>query len=151
MSYENIEKLKLEKLLEMGSGYVLDLSNQKFQEFVFSTVKIDIWGDKYSYASGSKANRLRSFWDLKLWIRSSISFSIFLYLFQEYFIKMKINQGKKAEARYPFSSTSLATMPTTLKSFGIFNSFLFFSCAAFCGVARCASRADTRRPAVCIF
>jgi len=59
----NIEKLKLEKLLEMGSGYVLDLSNQKFQEFVFSAVQIDIWDDEYSYASGSKANRLRSFWD----------------------------------------------------------------------------------------
>jgi len=59
----NIEKMKLERLLEMGSGYVLDLSNQKFQEFVYSSVKIDIWGDKYSYASGSKANRLRAFWE----------------------------------------------------------------------------------------
>lgn len=59
----NIEKLKLEKILEMGGGYVLDLSNQKFQEFVYSTVKLDIWNDKYSYASGSKANRLRSFWE----------------------------------------------------------------------------------------
>lgn len=59
----NIEKLKLEKILEMGSGYVLDLSNQKFQEFVYSAVKIDIWDDKYAYASGSKANRLRSFWE----------------------------------------------------------------------------------------
>lgn len=59
----NIEKMKLERLLEMGGGYVLDLSNQKLQEFVYSVVKIDIWSEKYAYASGSKANRLRSFWD----------------------------------------------------------------------------------------
>ncbi|WKZ26079.1 MAG: hypothetical protein QY322_02085 [bacterium] len=59
----NIEKLKLERILEMGGGYVLDLSNQKLQEFVHSAIKIDIWSDKYSYASGSKANRLRSLWE----------------------------------------------------------------------------------------
>ena len=59
----NIEKMKLERLLGMGSGYVLDLSNQKFQDFIYSSVSVDIWGDKYSYASGSKANRLRAFWE----------------------------------------------------------------------------------------
>jgi len=56
------EKFRLEKLLEMGSGYVLDFSNRTFQEFVFDTTGKNIFGDSYNNASGSKANRLRAFW-----------------------------------------------------------------------------------------
>lgn len=59
----NIEKMKIEKLFGMGSGYVLDFSNRTFQEFVYDSLGIDIYDDKYEYASGSKANRLRSFWN----------------------------------------------------------------------------------------
>jgi len=58
----NIEKLKLERLLEMASGYVLDFSNRTFQEFVLGSVGVDIYDSKYDHASGSKANRLRAFW-----------------------------------------------------------------------------------------
>lgn len=58
----SIEKLKLEKLLEMESGYVLDFSNFTFQEFILENLNIDIYGEKYNYRSGSKANRLRDFW-----------------------------------------------------------------------------------------
>ena len=58
----SIEKLKLEKLLEMGGGYVLDFSNATFQEFVLENSNIDIYYEKYDYRSGSKANRLRAFW-----------------------------------------------------------------------------------------
>jgi hypothetical protein len=58
----NIEKLKLEKLFEMGSGYVLDFSNRTFYEFIIENTKINIYDSKYDYASGSKANRLRAFW-----------------------------------------------------------------------------------------
>jgi len=58
----SIEKLKLEKLLEMESGYVLDFSNITFQEFVLENTKINIYDEKYNYRSGSKANRLRAFW-----------------------------------------------------------------------------------------
>jgi len=57
------EKHKLEKLLEMSSGYVLDFSNRTFQEFVFDSVGKDIDDPKYARASGSKANRLRAFWE----------------------------------------------------------------------------------------
>jgi len=53
---------KLEKLLDMGGGYVLDFSNRTFAEFVEDTTGRDIYDDKYDYASGSKANRLRAFW-----------------------------------------------------------------------------------------
>jgi hypothetical protein len=59
----NIEKLKLEKFLGMGGGYVLEFSNRTFQEFVLGSLGIDIYEEKYNYASGSKANRLRAFWD----------------------------------------------------------------------------------------
>jgi len=58
----NIDKLKFEKLFRMASGYVLDFSNRSFQEFIADSVGIDIYDDKYDYASGSKANRLRAFW-----------------------------------------------------------------------------------------
>jgi hypothetical protein len=57
-----IEKLKLEKLFGMASGYVLDFSNRTFQEFILDSIGIDIYDAKYDYASGSKANRLRAFW-----------------------------------------------------------------------------------------
>lgn len=58
----SIEKIKLEKLFDMGGGYVLDFSNNTFQQFMFDNTGIDIYADKYNYYSGSKANRLRAFW-----------------------------------------------------------------------------------------
>ena len=58
----SIEKLKLERLFEMDSGYVLDFSNRTFEEFILDNIGVDIYADKYDYASGSKANRLRAFW-----------------------------------------------------------------------------------------
>lgn len=58
-----IEKLKLEKFFGMESGYVMDFSNRTFSEFILETINLDIYEDKYDYASGSKANRLRAFWD----------------------------------------------------------------------------------------
>ncbi len=54
-----IEKRKLERLLQMGSGYVLDFSNRTLQGFVLDSTGRDIFDVKYS---GSKANRLRAFW-----------------------------------------------------------------------------------------
>lgn len=61
----NIDKLKVEKILDMGSGYVLDFSNRTFQEFIFNCTRIDIYSTKYNYGSGSKANRLRAFWHVE--------------------------------------------------------------------------------------
>jgi len=59
------EKRYLEKFLEMGSGYVLDFSNRTMQEFIFDTMRIDIYDDKYSINGESKANRLRTFWEVE--------------------------------------------------------------------------------------
>jgi hypothetical protein len=54
------EKLKFENYFEMKSGYVCDFSNRTFEEFVREHTGIEIYSDKYS---GSKATRLRAFWD----------------------------------------------------------------------------------------
>jgi hypothetical protein len=59
------EKRLLEKLFEMGGGYVLDFSDRTFQEFIIDTIGTDIYIEKYNYRSGSKANRLRGFWDVE--------------------------------------------------------------------------------------
>lgn len=59
----NAEKRKLERALGMGSGYVLDFSNRTFEEFIFDSVGIDIYDNKYDYESGSKANRMRALWE----------------------------------------------------------------------------------------
>lgn len=56
------EKRKLEQCFGMKSGYVLDFSDRTFREFVLDATGRDIFDEKYNYASGSKANRLRAFW-----------------------------------------------------------------------------------------
>lgn len=55
--------MKIEALLQMGSGYVLDFSNRTFFEFILTSTGKDINDKKYDYGSGSKANRLRAFWN----------------------------------------------------------------------------------------
>jgi hypothetical protein len=60
-----IEKRTLEKLWDMGTGYVAGFSNRTFEEFFLDTVDVRIYGAKYEYGSGSKANRLRAFWQVE--------------------------------------------------------------------------------------
>lgn len=57
----NTEKRQFERLLGMGSGYVLDFSNRTFAEFVIDSTGRDPYDAKYDHGS-SKANRLRGFW-----------------------------------------------------------------------------------------
>ena len=57
-----LEKSKFEKFLGMSTGYVLDFSNRTFAEFVLDSTGLDIYDSRYDYGSGSKANRLRAFW-----------------------------------------------------------------------------------------
>jgi hypothetical protein len=58
-----VEKRKFEQLLGMNSGYVLDFTNRSFAEFVLDGTGRDIYDSRYDYGSGSKANRLRAFWE----------------------------------------------------------------------------------------
>lgn len=60
-----IEKRKLERALGMSSGYVLNFSNRTFQQLFFDSIEIDIYDPKYAHRGGSKANRLRAFWDIE--------------------------------------------------------------------------------------
>src|ERR1700726_2445054 len=57
-----VEKRKLEQLLGMDTGYVLDFTNRSFAEFVRDSTGREIYDSRYDYGSGSKANRLRGFW-----------------------------------------------------------------------------------------
>jgi hypothetical protein len=57
------EKMKLEKLLGMSGGYVLGFSNRTFEAFVADSTGRNIYESEYEIGGGSKANRLRAFWD----------------------------------------------------------------------------------------
>jgi len=60
-----MERLKLERALRMGEGYVLNFNNRTFAEFVLLSTGIEIYDPKYERGGGSKANRLRAFWTLE--------------------------------------------------------------------------------------
>jgi hypothetical protein len=56
-----VDKLQLEKLFGMGSGYVLNFSDRTFQEFVVDCVGIDPYAPGMDAGGSSKAKRLRYF------------------------------------------------------------------------------------------
>jgi hypothetical protein len=60
-----LEKRTLERALGMEGGYVLGFSNRTFAEFFLDAVRIDIYDVKYNRGGGSKANRMRAFWELE--------------------------------------------------------------------------------------
>ena len=60
-----VDKLQLEKLLGMGSGYVLNFSDKTFQEFVVDSVGIDMYALGMDAGGTSKAKRLRYFWKMQ--------------------------------------------------------------------------------------
>jgi hypothetical protein len=62
-SLKHIERIKLEKLLGMSSGYVCDFSDRTFRDFVLEATDIDIYKPGYEGGGTSKANRLRTFWE----------------------------------------------------------------------------------------
>lgn len=93
-----VEKLKYEKLFEMDGGYVLDFSNPSFQRFIYDTIGIDVYHDKYGMFGPSKANRLRAIWQ----IESNYNVGLLLSEMLEYW-KTKIllkgnslDEGKKS-------------------------------------------------------
>ena len=63
-SLTDIEKLYLEKVLGMETGYVLDFTDATFGDF-FRERKIDIHGSKYRVNGTSKAKKLRAFWSIE--------------------------------------------------------------------------------------
>lgn len=63
-SLTHIEKQKLERELAMASGYVLDFSDRTFEEFFREVVGVEIYAPRFDLGSGSKANRMRAFWQV---------------------------------------------------------------------------------------
>jgi len=58
------DKTILENAFNMHTGYVLDFSDNTFSDF-FATFGVDIDHKKYSEKGTSKADRLRSFWNIE--------------------------------------------------------------------------------------
>jgi hypothetical protein len=59
------ERAYLEKLFDMGGGYVLTFSDSSIAHFFADTLGIDIHDQKYQTYGSSKAKKLRSFWHLE--------------------------------------------------------------------------------------
>lgn len=60
-----MEKRSLEKLFQMSGGYVLNFSDRTFRDFFLDHTHRDIHDDIYCVKGTSKANKLRSFWDIE--------------------------------------------------------------------------------------
>lgn len=60
-----VERIKLERALKMGEGFVLKFCDRTFAEFVLLSTGIDIYDPKYGTGGNSKANRLRAFWTIE--------------------------------------------------------------------------------------
>jgi hypothetical protein len=60
-----LEKRKLEILFDMGGGYVTDLTNQSFSDLIQSSCSKNIYNEKYGIQGGSKAKRLKVFWQIE--------------------------------------------------------------------------------------
>ncbi|MCK9360739.1 TIGR02391 family protein [Patescibacteria group bacterium] len=56
------DKQILEKLFQMGGGYVLNFTDRTMEEFFRDDLRIEIYNPSYNYGTGSKANRMRGFW-----------------------------------------------------------------------------------------
>jgi len=61
---DTTDKQILEKLFLMGDGLVLNFTDRTFHEFFWDDLQINIDDPKFRYASGSKANRMRGFWQV---------------------------------------------------------------------------------------
>jgi hypothetical protein len=60
-----VEKRSFESLFGMGTGYVMDFTNQSFAQLFRDVVGLEIYDDCYALHGTSKAQRLRGFWELE--------------------------------------------------------------------------------------
>ena len=85
------ENIIIEKIFEMDDGYVLGFSNRTFQDFVYKSMGIDIYDKKYEFRSGSKANRLRGFWE----VETNYNISILVGHLLEYWKTSKLTRNEE--------------------------------------------------------
>ncbi|MBF0487004.1 MAG: hypothetical protein HQK98_02480 [Nitrospirae bacterium] len=57
-----VDKRVLEDIFKMGTGRVLNFTNQSMGDFFIDDVNVDIYAEKYEYSTNSKANRMKGFW-----------------------------------------------------------------------------------------
>ncbi|MDX2106791.1 MAG: abortive infection family protein [Candidatus Melainabacteria bacterium] len=74
------DKIIVERFLGMGSGYVLNFSDRTFDDFIGSVLNIEIHSDKYSARGSSKANKLRTLFELE----SPHAVATLLFAFMDY-------------------------------------------------------------------
>jgi hypothetical protein len=60
-----VEKKLFEDMFGMGSGYVLDFTNNTFAAFFRDIVAKDIYSSEYEFNGDSKAKRFRAFWEIE--------------------------------------------------------------------------------------
>lgn len=132
-SLTEIEKRYLERLLDMGSGYVLDFSDPNYGAF-FKRHRIDIHGPKYQTYGTSKAKKMRSFWELEA---DATVGKVLLELLDSYEADCELNQrtldkpifdkcrtiadrltGKKAEAKTAPTEGSFLDVEFTIPNVG---------------------------------
>lgn len=56
------DKATMEKLFDMETGYVLNLSNNQFGALIAECANIDVYSDRKYVVESSKAKKLRKFW-----------------------------------------------------------------------------------------
>lgn len=64
-SLKTIDRQPFEDLLGMSSGYVLDFTDATFASFFAESVRRNIHDEPYTKYGGSKAKKLRAFWDIE--------------------------------------------------------------------------------------
>jgi hypothetical protein len=101
----HIEKQKLERELNMGGGVVLNFSNRTLEEFFREVVGVSIYDSRYDRGSGSKANRMRAFWDVATTEQLRLLFSGLL-------------EGWEIYAGAPISESSKTLLNVILKRLG---------------------------------
>ena len=55
----------LDGIFQMTNGYVLDFSNQSFNDFIFDAVKVDMDEERFKTNGSSKAKRLKTFIEIE--------------------------------------------------------------------------------------
>lgn len=57
--------MRFEGILNMGSGYVLEFTNESFAQVFKDNVGLNIYDARYTSKGGSKAKCLRAFWEIE--------------------------------------------------------------------------------------
>ncbi|KAA3438673.1 hypothetical protein [Rufibacter hautae] len=86
----SLEKQKLENLLRMKQGFLLNFTDPSLQAFVHRSVGLDFYHEKYRNGTSSKANRMREFWK----VESDFIVAKLIFDLCQYFKDLKERKGE---------------------------------------------------------